>query len=89
MFLWIVYLIITNEVRVTILQAYISLQRHIGQCMLKRRIIASDLCTAGGCQQFRKESRKRQRKIMFERNSSFFHHCLLSCRYHYVAKTVF
>ena len=37
--------------------------------------------TAVGSQQFRKESRKHQGRIMFERNYSFFYHCLLSCRY--------
>ena len=44
-----------------------------------RRNIASHLCIAVGCQQFCKESRKRPRRIMFERNYSFFHHCLWSC----------
>ena len=48
---------------------------------LIRRNIAPGLCdTAVGCQQFRKESRKRQRRIMFERNYSFFHHCVLFCQ---------
>ena len=35
-------------------------------------VIASHLCTAVGNHQFRKESRKRQRRIMFERNYSLF-----------------
>ena len=48
-----------------------SLPRHIRKDMLIRRIIASDLCVAVGGQQFREEPRKRQRKIMFERNYSF------------------
>ena len=65
---------------VTILQAYISLPQHIRKGMLIRWILASDLCTAVGCQQFRKESTKCHRRIMFERNYSFFHYCLLSCR---------
>ena len=41
----------------------------------------SHLCTAGGGQQFRKEWRKFQRKITFERYYSFFRYCLLSYRY--------
>ena len=56
-----------------ILLAYISLPRHIRKDVLIRRNIASDLCgTAVSCQQFRKESKERQRRIMFERNYSFF-----------------
>ena len=69
------HVMITNEVSVTILQAYFSLPRHIRKGMLMRWIITSDLCKAVGCQQFRKESRKLQRRIMFERNYSFYHHC--------------
>ena len=60
---------ITNEVPITILQAYLSLPRHIRKGIMLM-IITSDLCTAAGCQQFRKESRKLQRRIMFERNYS-------------------
>ena len=45
-----------------------SLSQHICKGVLIRRNIASGLCTAVGCQQFRKESRKCQRRIMFERN---------------------
>ena len=72
--------IITNEVPVAILQAYVSLSRHIRKDVLIRQNIASDLCdTAVGCQQFRKESRKRPKRIMFGRNYSFFHYCMLSC----------
>ena len=37
--------------------------------------------TAVGSQQFCKESRKRQGRIMFECNYSFFHHCLFFCSY--------
>ena len=66
---------ITNEVPATILQAYFSLPRHIRKGMLIRWIITSDVCIAVGCQQFRKESRKLQMRIMFERNYSFNHHC--------------
>ena len=74
------YVIIANEAPVTILQAYISLSRRIRKSVLIRRNIASDLChTAVGCQQFRKEWRKRPKRIMFGRNNSFFHHCVLSC----------
>ena len=57
-----------------------SLPRHIRKDVLIRRNIASDLCTAVGCQHFFKETRKRQRRTMFERYCSFFRHCLLSCR---------
>ena len=49
---------ITNQVPVTILQAYFSVPQHIRKSMLIRWIITSDLCTAVGRQQFRKESRK-------------------------------
>ena len=62
---------ITNEVPVTILQAYFFLPRHICEGMLIRRIITSDLCTAVGCQQFCNESRTLQRGIMFERITPF------------------
>ena len=48
------------------------LLRHIRKGMLIKRVIASHLCSAVGYQQFRKELRKRQRRIMFERNYSFF-----------------
>ena len=61
---------ITNEVSVTILHAYFSLPRHI---LEGRWIITSDLCTAVGCQQFCNESRKLQRRIMFERNQARSH----------------
>ena len=52
-----------------ILLAYMSLPRHIRKGVLIRRNIASDLCgtAAVSCQQFRKESKERQRRIMFER----------------------
>ena len=47
------------------------LPRHIRKSELIRRNTATDLCDiAVGCQQFRREYRKRQRKIMFERNCS-------------------
>ena len=65
MFARIVLVIITNEVPVAILQAYISLPRHICKGVLTRRIITLHLCTAVGCQKFCKESRKRQTRIMF------------------------
>ena len=45
-----------------------SLPRHICKGVLIRPNNAPDLCTAVGCQQFRKESEKCQRRIMFERN---------------------
>ena len=54
---------ITNEEPVTILQVYFSLPRHIRKGMLIRWIITSDLCTAVGCQQFHRESRKLQRGL--------------------------
>ena len=49
-----------------------SLPRHIRKGVSVRRNIASDLCTAVGCQQFRKESKKHQRRVMFKRNYLFF-----------------
>ena len=69
---------ITNEVPVTILQAYFSLPRHIRKGVLIRWIITSDLCTAIGCQQFRTESRKLQRTIMFESivTHTLWKHCI-------------
>ena len=63
------------------IQAYMSLARHMRKGRLRRWIIASPLCRAVDCQQFCKESRKRQTKIMFERYYSIFCHRLLSCRY--------
>ena len=72
------HVIITNDVPETTLQAYMSLPRHIRRGVLIRRNIAQiyvQQLVASNC----KESRKCQRRIMFERNySSFFHHCLLS-----------
>ena len=41
--------------------------RHIRKGVLIRRIITSHLCTAVGGQQFRKESKKIQSRIIFER----------------------
>ena len=81
MFSRIVQVIITNEVAVTILQAYIPISRHIHKGVLIRRIIASHLCTTVGRQQFCDESRKLQKRIIFERYYFFFHYYLLSCRY--------
>ena len=46
-------IIITNEVPLMILQAYISIPRHIRKGELIRLIIASHLGTAVGGQQFR------------------------------------
>ena len=75
------HVIITNKLPVTILQTYMSLPRYVRIIdVLMRRNIASDLCTALDFLQFRKELRKCQERIMFERNS-YFHHCLLSCSY--------
>ena len=45
------------------------------------RIIESQFCKAIASQQFCKESRKLQTRIMPERYCSFFHYYLLSCRY--------
>ena len=69
-----------NEVPVTILKAYIPIPRHILKGVLIRRIIGSHLCTPVGGQQFYKESRKLQARIIFEHYYYFFHYCLLSCR---------
>ena len=70
-----------NEVPVTILQACIPIPRQIRKGVLIRRIITLHLCTAVGGHQSRKEWKKLQTRIMFERYYSFFHCCLLSCRY--------
>ena len=52
-----------------------SLPLHIRKGVLIRPNIASRiLFTSVGCQQFCKESRKHQRRIMFERNYFFVHH---------------
>ena len=53
-----------------------------------RWIIASHLCTAVGWQQFREAWRKLHTKIGFERYYSFFHYCLLFCRYVMLQKIV-
>ena len=45
----------------------IGILRHIRKSVLIRRIIALHLCTAVGGQQFRKESKKLQTRIIFER----------------------
>ena len=63
--------------------------RHIRKGVSIRRNIASDQCTAVGCHQFRKESKKHQRIIMFKRNYSFFHHCLLPCRFRCFNSSIF
>ena len=52
------HVMITNEVSATILQAYISLLRHIRKGMVIRWIITSHLCAAVGCQQFFKYTQK-------------------------------
>ena len=74
------HVIITNELPLTILQAYVSLPRHIRKGMLLKWILRQ-MTTEVGSQRFRKASKKRQGRIMFERIYSFFHHCLLSFRY--------
>ena len=73
------HVMITDEIPVTILQAYMSLPRHIHKGVLIRRNIASDLHAAAVANNFAKKLRKRLRRKMFERNYSFFYHCLLSC----------
>ena len=45
------------------------------------RIIESHFFTAVGSQQCRKESRKRQTRIIFERYYLFSYYCLLPFRY--------
>ena len=80
--------IITNEVPETILYAYIPIPRYIRKGVLIRRILTSHLCTAVGGQQFQKESQKLLMRIKFERYYSFFHYCLLSCRYVMLKKRV-
>ena len=56
--------------------------------MLIRWITGSHLCTAVGGQIFCKQSRKLQTRIMFENYYSFVHHCLLSCRYAMLQKSI-
>ena len=76
--------IITNEIPVTLLLAYIPIPRHV----LIRWIIGSRLCTAVGGQQFCKQSGKLQTRIMFENYYSFVHYCLLSSRYVMLQKSI-
>ena len=84
------YSIITNAVPETNLQAYTSLSRHIRKDLLTRRSIASDVCdTAVGCPQFCKELRKRPKRIMFERNYSFFQSLCVALTLSDVPKIVF
>ena len=52
------------------------------------RIIESHLCTAVGGQQFYKELKKLQTRIIFEGHYSFFHDCLLSCSYVMAQKSI-
>ena len=67
----------------------IGILRHIRKSVLIRRINALRLCTAVGGQQFRKESKKFQTRIIFERYLLFlFHCCLLSCRYVMLQKII-
>ena len=66
-----------------------TLPRRIRKGVLIGRNTASDLCTAVGCLEFCKKSSKHQRRSMFERNYSFFHHSLLSLSLRDVPKTVF
>ena len=56
--------IITNEVPVTILSAFISIPLHIRNGVLIRQIIASYLCTAvSGPQQYCKEWKNFKREL--------------------------
>ena len=83
------HVIITNEIPVTILLAYMSLPQHIRKGVLIKRNIASDLCTAVGSQQFCKESSKRQRRIMFKRNYFVFHLLSVVLSLRNIPKTIF
>ena len=84
------HVISTNALPVTVLLAYTSLPRHIREDMLQDGLYCViDLCTEVGCQQFRKEPRKRQRRIVLELNYSFYYHCLLSCLYAMFQKQYF
>ena len=62
--------IITNEIPVTLLKAFIPIARHIRKGVLIRRIIGSRLCKAVGGQQFCKQSRKLQTRICRTRKNS-------------------
>ena len=55
--------IITNEVRVAILQAYIRIPQQIRKGELIRQIIESHFCKAVAGQQFSEESRKLHARI--------------------------
>ena len=68
---------ITNQVSVTIPQAYFSLPRHIRKGMLIKWLITSDSCTAvlSWLPAISQRIKKLQKRIMFERNYSFYHHC--------------
>ena len=70
------------------MQAYIPIPQPIRKGVLIRRMIWSHLCAAVGGQQFCKQSRKLQTRIMFENYYSFFHYCVLSCRYVMLQKSI-
>ena len=75
------HFIITKEVPVTILQAYMSLLRHIRKDVLIGRNIASHLCTGSWLPAISQRIEKKyQTRIMFERNYLFFPHRLLCYR---------
>ena len=68
------HVMITDEVPVTILQAYFSLPRHIRKGRLIDRLLHQFSVKRLVASNFAKESRKLKRKIMFEHNYSFYHH---------------
>ena len=80
--------IITNKIPVMLVQSYIPILRHIRKVVLIRRIIGSHLCKTVGGQQFCKQSRKLQTRMMFENYYSFFHHCRSSSRYVMLQKSI-
>ena len=66
----------------------LPIPRHIHKGVLIRRIIASHLCTAVGGQQFCKQLRKLQTRIILERYFSLFHYYLLSSPYVMLQKSI-
>ena len=72
------HVITTNEVPVTILQAYIFLSRHIRKDVLIRRqiYVTTQQLVANN---FAKNRVNVKTELMSESYDSFFHHCVLSC----------
>ena len=83
MFLRIILSIITYEIPVTILLAYIPLPQHIRQRSVNKtyHCVTFMYSSKLPASLLRIENTPNETRIMFERYYSFFHQCRLSCRY--------